>query len=88
MKNKKKVWGIVLIVLPVIGLPVVLTLYAVLGFVGQSMGELSEAAITGFRIGKMLLGLFGMIFVLGGLVMVPTGIVLLAKSDKKEEKPQ
>jgi len=82
MKNKKKTWGILLIVLPVIGLPLVLTLYAIVSFVGQGFSSDSQALITTFRVAKMIFGLLGLIFVMGGLVGIPVGIVLLVQSGK------
>jgi hypothetical protein len=86
MKNKKKTWGILLIVLPVVGLPVVLMAYAISTFVSQSFLEISEGALITFRVAKMILGMLGVVFVMGGIVGIPVGIVLLVQSEK--DKPE
>lgn len=73
-----------LIVLPVIGLPVVLTLYAISSFMVQGLPEVSQAVITTFRVLKVVLGLLGVLFVMGGIVGIPVGIVLLVQSEKNK----
>ncbi len=88
MKNKKKVWGIVLIVLPIVGLPIVLTIYAILGFVSQSLPGMSETSLTVLRIVKVILGLLGSLFVMGGFIAIPVGIVLLIQGSKTPNKPE
>lgn len=86
MKSHKKIWGIVLIVYPIIGLPIVLTIYAIMSFVSSNLTDPQSTTIVVFRILKVLLGLLGVLCVLGVFIAIPIGIILLASSAKKTEK--
>ena len=88
MKNKKKTWGILLIVLPMVCLPVVLSVYAVLNFVSQNQPDVSQSTLVIFSVARFVLSLLGMASVMALIVGIPLGIILLIQSDKKPEKPE
>jgi hypothetical protein len=86
--SSKRVLGIVLIVGPIIGLPLVLAGYAISSFVIQSMAAANpaghvEAELAGGMV-SALLGLLGVLCVAGIFIGIPLGIYLLVQASKEK----
>ena len=82
-KKTKKNVGLALIIVPIVGLPIILSAYAILAFVGNSL-MVSSGGGVGFRVMNIILSMLGLVCVAGLIVGIPIGIVLLIQSGEKE----
>ena len=78
-KKRRVVWGVILIVVPILALPVLLSIYAIFSFVAIKVG--GENWIVVASIVRVLLGLCGVLSILGMFVGIPVGIYLLVKKN-------
>ncbi len=77
-KNKKT--GLFLIIGPVIGMIVILFIYVIVSFVGNTAGIDTESSVA-MNIIKIILGFLGLICCIGIIVGIPLGIMFLNKRE-------
>lgn len=85
----KTVKGGLLIAWPIVGLPIVLSLYAISSYImnasidTQAVDGLAAATpmTSAAAVVRIILGLLGLLCIVGGPISVVVGIVVLAKKD-------
>ncbi len=83
-KARNKKVGLFWLIAPTIALFIILTMYAMVSFIINSMGIATEASSTISSLINIFLGLLGIIALVGIMIGIPLGII---KLNKREEYP-
>ncbi len=78
-KNKKI--GLFLLIGPIVCLVAVFMVYAIVAFIGESMGQTLESPSMGISIARVILGFLGLVCAIAFIVGIPLGIIFLNKKE-------
>ncbi|MFA6422611.1 MAG: hypothetical protein WCV92_04395 [Candidatus Buchananbacteria bacterium] len=79
ISSKNKKIGLFLLIGPIIGLIAIFIIYAIVNFIGSSMGSTVESPLLAISIITVILSFLGIICVLGVIIGIPLGIIFLLK---------